>query len=290
VGVQRKIAMDTNILIAIANFMEQPISKVKEYSKAKTGINIVGEPLEYYIKDLFCNTLAITDRNEKDRRYSDYFSYLGNQNNPPDFVIRNGDAVEVKKIESLSGDLELNSSYPRNKLNSDDPMISKGCRKCEEWSQKDLIYIIGTVNKGSLKSIWLVYGDCYAADRAIYRRIANTIRQGITEIQGVQFTETKELGRVNKVDPMGITYLRVRGMWGIAHPAKVFQYLCDDAKPELSLNAIMLKDKYLSFPQSDRARLESIEKEGYSIKDVEIKYPDNPAKWLEAKHISYKVK
>ena len=29
------------------------------------------------------------------------------------------------------------------------------------------------------------------------------------------FAETKELGRVNQVDPLGITNLRIRGMWQI---------------------------------------------------------------------------
>lgn len=37
--------------------------------------------------------------------------------------------------------------------------------------------------------------------------------------------ESKELGHINKVDPLGVTYMRVRGMWGIDNPWKVFSYI-----------------------------------------------------------------
>ena len=47
----------------------------------------------------------------------------------------------------------------------------------------------------------------------------------LIELQDVEFSETNELGRVNKVDPLGITYLRIRGMWGIENPIKVFNYV-----------------------------------------------------------------
>lgn len=61
------------------------------------------------------------------------FSYIGNQNNPPDSMLRNGDAIEVKKIESKKAALALNSSYPKAKLYADSPMINKECRECEKW-------------------------------------------------------------------------------------------------------------------------------------------------------------
>lgn len=67
---------------------------------------------------------------------SEVFSYLGNNSNPPDAMLRNGDAIEVKKIESLSSALTLNSS-----------MISTACREAEQWSEKDMIYVVGVVEK-----------------------------------------------------------------------------------------------------------------------------------------------
>jgi hypothetical protein len=68
-----------------------------------------------------------------------------------------------------------------------------------------------------------VYGDCYAAKRDIYQRIADKISNGISEISDVELVDTNELAKVKKVDPLGITDLRVRGMWHIENPIKVFQ-------------------------------------------------------------------
>ncbi len=56
---------------------------------------------------------------------------------------------------------------------------------------------------------------------AIYQTIKSRIKQGVETIEGVEFTETKELGKIKKVDPLGITDLRVRGMWHIQSPFKV---------------------------------------------------------------------
>lgn len=47
---------------------------------------------------------------------------------------------------------------------------------------------------------------------------------GIGEINGLEFAKTKEIGRLNKVDPVGITYLRIRGMWGIKNPVDIRKY------------------------------------------------------------------
>src|SRR5690606_27543800 len=157
---------------------------------------------------------------EKLNEYQKIFSYLGNSNNPPDFIIRHGAAVEVKKIEGKNPNgIALNSSYPKDYLHHDDIRIKKECRDCEDefggWKRKDMIYAIGNVKNDKIHSLWFVYGNCYSADRSTYERIAEKIKDGVSSIPGVDFGETKELGRVNRVDPLGITYLRIRGMWGI---------------------------------------------------------------------------
>ena len=43
--------------------------------------------------------------------------------------------------------IALNSSYPTAKLYSDSPMITKACRESEEWTEKDLLYAIGSVDR-----------------------------------------------------------------------------------------------------------------------------------------------
>lgn len=281
--------METNLLIAIANLVKNPITNLVSHYRSSNRINNMGDALEFYIKDLFCNSLEVNDLEKKNEIYSKYFSYIGNQNNPPDIIIKQGDAIEVKKIESLRSGIALNSSYPKDKLYSDSPMITTACRNCEDWREKDLVYVIGVSNDNKLKALWLVYGNCYSASKEIYERVRDKISNGVNELQDVEFSETNELGRVNKVDPLGITYLRIRGMWGIENPIKVFNYVVPvEQNSEFFVNAILLKEKYLSFPENDRKNLEGLVSDNFSIKDIKIKSPNNPAKLLEAKLLSFR--
>src|SRR3989338_6231169 len=280
--------METNILVAITNLVKDPITNLILHYRSSNRVNNMGDALEYYIKDLFCNSLPESNLEKKNEIYSKYFSYIGNQNNPPDIMIKQGDAIEVKKIESLRSGIALNSSYPKDKLFSDSPMITSACRLAEDWQEKDLIYVIGVSTDGKLKALWFVYGNCYAANKETYERVRDKISKGINELQDVEFSETNELGRVNKVDPLGITYLRIRGMWGIENPIKVFNYAAPvNRNVELSVNALMLKEKYLSFPEKDRKNLEKLVGDKFTIKDIKIKSPNNPAKLLDAKLLTF---
>jgi hypothetical protein len=256
------------------------------YYKGLNRANGMGESLENYIKDLLCGTLRETNASKRSELYDKYLSYIGNQNNPPNLIIKKGDALEVKKIESLNSSIALNSSYPKSKLFSSNPKITKACRECENWHEKDIIYTIGIANKGKLKLLWLVYGDCYAASEEVYKKMQNKITAGIIEIPEVEFSNTKELARINKIDPLGITYFRIRGMWGIENPMKVFKNTEGImANGRLSVNAIMLAEKYASFPKEDRQRVENNKQ--LKIKNIKIKSPDNPARLLKAKLITF---
>ena len=221
---------------------------------------------------------------------SEVFSYLGNTNNPPDSILRDGDAIEVKKIENKSSSLALNSSYPKAKLYSNSSMITDACRNCEEWKEKDIIYAIGTCEKNKLTSLIFVYGEDYAAENKIYENVKNKIKFGIETINGLEFSETNEIGRVNRVDPLGITYFRIRGMWGIENPIKVFDYIYErDNTKQFNFMALINDDKYNSF--FNREELENLEKENkyLEIRNVKIKNPNNPAQLRSAKLITFKI-
>jgi len=280
--------MKTNLLIAIKNIVQSSNLVLDAQSSSSNRINAVGDALETFIKDSFCNSLDTTQSNENNELYGQYFSYLGNKNNPPDIMIKNGDALEVKKIESGKSSIALNSSYPKDKLYSDNSMITVDCRTCEDWKEKDMLYAIGVASSEQLNSLWFIYGNCYMADKEIYKRIKNKISAGVNELADIEFSETKELGRVNRVDPLGITYLRIRGMWHIENPNRVFQYIPQLKNSDFFLNAIVLKEKYQSFPEEDRKNLESLKNEKFSIIDIKIKSPNNPAKMLDAKLITMK--
>lgn len=99
-------------------------------------------------------------------------------------------------------------------------MISSACKSAEQWAEKDIIYTVGVVDKNTndLKRLCMVYGLDYCASDECYSRIKTTIKNGVEAIPGIEFAESRELGHINKVDPLGITYIRVRGMWGIENP------------------------------------------------------------------------
>ena len=153
----------TNILEAIYNIVNKRDFKIKALYSGRNRANGMGDALENYIKDAFANTFSIPNDIERLKIFNQKFSWLGTQNNPPDIMIKNGDAIEVKKTQSATTSLALNSSYPKADLRSTSTMITKECRDCENWSVKDLIYCVGHTTDTDLKSLWMVYGNIYAA-------------------------------------------------------------------------------------------------------------------------------
>ena len=136
----------------------------------------------------------------------------------------------------------------------------------------------------------MVYGDCFCASKETYERIKDTISTGINSIPDVEFTQTNELGKVKKVDPLGITDLRIRGMWHIDNPNKIFDYLyAYDENKSFQLICLLSKDKYDGLPLKDREALESLGVNGVEVLDVGVKSPDNPVRLIESKMLVFKI-
>ena len=279
----------TNILEAIYNIVNQKNFEIRAIYSGRNRANGMGDALENYIKDAFAGTFGISDELQKMQIYNQKFSWLGSQNNPPDIMIKGGDAIEVKKTQSANSSLALNSSYPKTDLRHTSPMITRECKDCEDWTVKDLIYCVGHTTDTSLKSLWMVYGNSYAAKHETYQRIKTTISSGIKTIPDVVFADSKELGRVNQVDPLGITNLRIRGMWQIENPRKVFNYLHETTDKDFELVCIIPNEKYNSFPKDSRIKLEGINENEFSIEDKQIKDPNNPVKFMDCKLIKFCV-
>lgn len=276
--------MNTNILIAIKNLIQNPIIYIANHYSGRNRINNVGTALEDYIKDLFANTLTTDDEYSKLKKYNQVFSYTGNQNNPPDIILKNGDAIEVKKIQGNHTALALNSSYPKDKLYADSPMITASCKNCEHWDIKDILYAVGSTTDTTLQELWFVYGDCYAANKEVYEKIKNTIIDGVHSIPTIELAETNELGKIKKVDPLGITDLRIRGMWSIFHPERVFNYIPkQNISSAFKFYCIMKKDKFEQFPNTDKNALYALTaKTNFFITDIQIKDPNNPVQLIPA--------
>lgn len=281
--------MPVTIVDAITNLVKRPILKVESEYRSRNRANSVGEALEEYVKDLFADSFGCGET-ERRERLSRVFSYTGNNSNPPDAMLDCGDAIEVKKIEGRNEELALNSSYPKHKLYSDDPMLTRACVNAEDWREKDMLYVVGYVNRGVLKDLAMVYGLDYCASDECYKRMKSTIAAGVNMIPGVEFSETKELGRVNKVDPLGITYLRVRGMWGMQNPWSVYDYIYRrDERQKLNFMCLINADKWRRTPNAEELYGLAENNPRLKIADVRIKSPDNPVKLNDAKLITFTV-
>ncbi len=281
--------MPSNVLVAIRNLINNPVVSIVSHYSGRNRVNGVGDALEKYIKDLFAGTLLCDDEYQKMQSYQEVFSYTGNQNNPPDIILKAGDSIEVKKIQSSANTLALNSSYPKDKLYSDSTMLTDACKSCEVWDVKDIVYVVGSVTDESLNELWFVYGDCFAADKLVYERIKNTVISGLHSISDIELAQTNELGKVKKVDPLGITDLRIRGMWSIFHPKKVFDYLSkQNISSGFKFYCIMREEKFQSFSDEDKNNLFSLaEGKNFFISDVFIKNPNNPAQLMPAKFMEF---
>lgn len=280
--------MRNNILNAILNFTNDSEQKLKAATNQQNRLHALGESLEKYVKDIFAGTLGLNEE-ERNKIQDEFFSYGGGTNTPPDAIIMNGDAIEVKKLKKVE-DVPLNSSFPKAKLYRDDKRISEDCRNCEKdaWTEKDIIYAIGICNEDSLSSMVLVYGSIYCAKRECYESMFNTIKECINT-SGYQLLEgSKELAHINAVDPLGITYFRARGMWGIAHPLEVYKYLEDDDKwNKHTFIAIIPSEKYNSFQNKEYFETTASKISGLKIYDKQVRNPNNTAKLIDVKLITY---
>jgi hypothetical protein len=280
-----------NILDAIYNISQLKDLKVKAITFGSNRANNMGEGLESFVKDAFSNMFYETDKNIRNKAYSNVFSFQGSKRNPPDFMLKKGAAIEVKKIESLTSELQLNSSHPKSKLLSSSNFITKKCKDCEVWTEKDFIYIVGHTPKGTniLSSIWFVYGDIYAASEETYISLKTQIGDNIESIPDIDFSETKEIGRVNQVDPLKITNLRIRGMWLLQQPYSVFDYVHGYKKDKtFQCIALIPTSKYDLFPKYSIDRITSPDN-NFSISDVQVNDPDNPVNLIDCKLIKYEI-
>ena len=282
----------SNVLIAFKNLIQNPITTLVAYYEGNNRANNMGDALETYIKDLFAGSSNQSKANAL-ASHRQVFAFLGNTSNPPDMILHNGDAIEVKKIQTKRASLALNSSHPKDLLYSNSPMITKDCKKSDGgvWVSKDMVYIIGVAPKNALQGVWFIYGDCYAADQGVYNKIKNNIITSIKQSSGVQLANTKELARVNKVDPLGITYLRVRGMWGIDNPISVFDYLNLTTDTTFFSHLIMKKSKFETFSLQDRTDLMNITQNNanFKMRNVPISDPNNPALTIDAIVFSFTI-
>lgn len=274
----------SNILEALIHIVENKDYEIKEYTIGGNRAQNMGEALEEYIFDAFCNSFRIDDNDERKAKHREVFSFLGAKNKIPDAILKNGDGLEVKKAESEST-IQLNSSYPKHSLKATDTRIQSSALICEDvkWDEKEMLYCFGYIPTGGkhLKSIWFVYGRIFCDLQEVYEEIINDIKANLDDDY-----IGNELGGAKGVDSLKITTLRVRGMWVIKHPQKVFSKLVKDwGDNDFEVKALIPKKIFDSFPKSSKDRLN---KSILNIEEINLPDPTNRAKTLECVFIYYK--
>ena len=177
----------SNTITAIINLIQSPIVEIKQTYLGNNRVNNVGDALEIYVQDLFIGGVHLSEQ-ERLQKMSEIFSYKGNTSNPPDLMLKGGDAIEVKKIESKNSDLALISSYPKAKLTIDNPMITTACKTAEDWQQKDMLYAVGIMNGEKLQSLAFVYGEDYFAEKMVYTTLEQSMFTDINEVVTADLT------------------------------------------------------------------------------------------------------
>ncbi len=280
----------SNILKAFINIIDNYTTNILSITSGNNRANNMGEGLESYISDAFADNFNEIDLKIEKENFRKTFSYKGTKSRIPDLILKNSDAIEIKKTEVL-GDLQLNSSHPKAKLYSTQN-ITDECRKCEDepWNKKEIIYTIGHIPKKSkqLKSLWFVYGTCYAAKKEVYTDVETEIKSSLDHNTALNIDTTgKELGKVRNIDSLDITYLRIRGMWVIKHPSKLFEDLYKQSDETFSMIAIIPLDKYNSFSEADKNMI--VGRKEIVLTNENISNPNNAAKEIAVKLLVFKV-
>ena len=278
--------MVVSVLKGFLNIHKSYKTEILNLHSGNNRANNMGDGLEEFIKNLIANSFGLDPKQHKSKHQST-FAYEGSKTHPPDIIIRNGDALEIKKIENISSstELQLNSSSPKKILKSTNPLITRSCRESDggTWKQKDLFYVIGYIVNNALKGLFFVDGKLIAAEELIYKKVQESITQNLKESDHYQLSDTKELARINGIDPLKISNLRVRGMWLLKNPLGVFNYLDLETDNEFFAYFLCPKNKYLDMLSDSEISNK------YKVTEVGVKNPDNPAEDITSILVSYTV-
>lgn len=264
------------------------------------GANSVpsGKAFEVYCKD-WLSLLRPGDVTDRISTYDRAFSYQGADNNPPDVMFRggdNGDSFEFKKTESASAAIALNSSSPKDVLHANGSELLQECVNCEEWSKRTFYYVIGHIKKKSqlVNSLWVVDGRFMSAKHESYDTVFDALQQLVTNFvttNNLKRIKSVELGRLRRIDPLDKTVLRVRSMWELESPVKMFKNVTGIQinKNKSVLHALILKERWNQYPESSRDALNAlVNTNGFTLLDfASIPSPNDPNNMLSGKLIRF---
>ena len=251
----------------------------------RPGVSRAGEGLELWVKHFLAGTIGHADEEVIKAVWDERFSFHGGVNNPPDVMMKKSIAAEVKKTEKESGALQLNSSWPIRTLLLADSHITQDCRDAEAWTEKPFLFVVGRVNPStkSIVALWIVDGRCLADNESVYGSLMAEAQASMLTLGG---DTTKEIGRFNSVDSLQRTALRVRPMFALEHPAKIFENIFEaQGDHGFILNVLIPTDSFYEFSDDQRHDLSNPSR-GLQVREVPIPDPTDKAKRMNATLIS----
>ena len=276
-----------NVLTALLNLAEcKDFSLTNTQENVNNAVSNEGKPLEKFVRALFCGR---PDSKQSENVSTDVFCYEGGVNNPPDAMIRNqGDAIEIKKIESKIGGIQLNSSLPKQKLFSNDKMITDDAKTCEDWKSRDMLYVVGWVLGNNIRYLFFVYGDCIFRKNQFYEDRFNMIKESLGSLDIKELDQTgNEYGTLKNVDRLDInTNMRLRPLNSFDNPLKIFSDVVKlEDENKFSMFSIMRDTKYNEFEPEIKSRIEN--SDDVNISNSTICDPDNEDEKIEIKVLSF---
>lgn len=284
-----------DVLTAIADIIDHRAFTLPTPGAAANAVGAAGTAFEMYVKD---RLVGLTPGDDPGRagRYRQYLVYEGALNNPPDAMYRGGNAGDAFEMKKFSGgpmrEIQLNSSWPKDRLRLDSYGLTDECKCCESWTERDLFYICGGVPSGTSRIAWVWVCDArlMAACNETYKRLHANLQSGIRDIPDITFSPTVELGKVLGCDRAGRTSLRIRGMWTIPTPGKMFEEVAGVRHSERNptLHALIREEKWQALPVASRERIDSLKKTpGVSVSMVEVPDPNYHGGHIRAVLIRY---
>lgn len=250
-----------------------------------------------FVKNLFADSFGLSPYEQRDR-HREIFSFVSNNAEIPDFMLRGGDVVEIKTVRLKSGEydpvkcnpIEFNTVFPRQKLFFDDPLVTDECRNAESWYEKDVVYVIGALKRRQLIYLCMIYGVDYCAGEKYYSGLNYELKKLIAKIRAVRFPYTRELARIGTVDPTGATYLKLYGMWHVENPWSFFRYVC---RPNLNANfsfmCIINREKFHQLDNGRKLFAWAKDCDGLRLAKIRVKNPDAPDTFRDALLIRYEI-
>jgi hypothetical protein len=287
--------MSLDVSLANSNLLDRICDLVQQVSLGggvgtslnhlrRPGVSRAGEGLELWVKHFLAGTINRPDDNVITSIWDDIFSFHGGTNNPPDVMVRNSIAVEVKKTESRSKTLQLNSSWPIRTLSVSDQHITQECRESEQWEEKPFLLVVGRVNSSvkRIENISIVDGRCLSDHESVYLDLIVKAQKLMLELGG---NETREIGRFNSVDARNRTSLRVRPMFYLVNPAITFQdFFISNDWDNFTINVLLPESSYEAFETSVRYQFENFNP-SLCIDRRMIDDPTDSAKQIPVVHI-----